>query len=107
MWLSGYYNSSVRNTVIDLDEFAGAAKKVKDFCQTNPRATVMSASERRPRYPDAAVNARAAAVRAMVLSDRAGASTAKPGRPQLRVCNRPALAYRSFQGADFSERTQI
>jgi len=46
MWLSGYYNSSVRNTVVDLDEFAGAAKKVKDFCQTNPRATVMSASER-------------------------------------------------------------
>jgi hypothetical protein len=46
MWLSGYYNSSIRNTVVDLVEFAGAAKKVKDFCQMNPRATVMSASER-------------------------------------------------------------
>jgi hypothetical protein len=46
MWLSGYYNSSIRNTVVDLVEFAGAAKKVKDFCQANPRATVMSASER-------------------------------------------------------------
>jgi len=46
MWLSGYYNSSIRNTVVDLVEFAGAAKKVKDYCQTNTRATVMSASER-------------------------------------------------------------
>jgi HdeA/HdeB family len=46
MWLSGYYNSSVRNTVVDLDEFARAAKKVRDFCLTNTRATVMSATER-------------------------------------------------------------
>jgi acid stress chaperone HdeB len=46
MWLSGYYNSSVRNTVVDLVQFAGAAKQVKDFCQTNARATVMSAAER-------------------------------------------------------------
>ena len=46
MWLSGYYNSSKRNTVIDLDQFALAAKTVKDFCQTSPRATVMSAAER-------------------------------------------------------------
>ena len=46
MWLSGYYNSSIRNTVIDLNQFAQAAKKVKDFCQTNQRATVMSAAER-------------------------------------------------------------
>src|SRR3954469_24124201 len=45
MWLSGYYNASVRNTVIDLDRFALAAKTVKDFCQTSPRATVMSAAE--------------------------------------------------------------
>jgi hypothetical protein len=46
MWLSGYYNSSIRSTVIDLYEFAGAAKKVKDFCQANTRTTVMSAAER-------------------------------------------------------------
>ena len=46
MWLSGYYNSSVRNTVVDLVQFAGAAKQVKDYCQTNGRATVMSAAER-------------------------------------------------------------
>jgi hypothetical protein len=46
MWLSGYYNAGIRNTVIDLDEFAHAAKTVKDFCTSNPRATVVSAAER-------------------------------------------------------------
>ena len=46
MWLSGYYNASVRSTVIDLNEFAQAAKIVKDFCQTSPQSTVMTASER-------------------------------------------------------------
>ena len=46
MWLSGYYNAGVRNTVIDLDQFAQAAKTVKDYCATTPRATVMSAAER-------------------------------------------------------------
>jgi HdeA/HdeB family len=46
MWLSGYYNASVRNTVIDLDQYAQAAKAVKDHCATTPRATVMSAAER-------------------------------------------------------------
>ncbi len=46
MWLSGYYNSSIHNTVVDLDEFARAAKTVRDFCKANTRATVLSASER-------------------------------------------------------------
>ena len=46
MWLSGYYNASVRNTVIDLDQFAQAAKTVRDYCATSPRATVMSGAER-------------------------------------------------------------
>ena len=46
MWLSGYYNASVRNTLIDLDQFAQAAKTVKNVCATSPRATVMSAAER-------------------------------------------------------------
>jgi acid stress chaperone HdeB len=46
MWLSGYYNASARNTIIDLDQFAQAAKTVRDFCQTSPQATVMSAAER-------------------------------------------------------------
>ncbi|WP_080667103.1 MULTISPECIES: HdeA/HdeB family chaperone [Bradyrhizobium] len=46
MWLSGYYNASVHNTVVDLYQFAQAAKTVKDFCQTSPQSTVMSAAER-------------------------------------------------------------
>jgi acid stress chaperone HdeB len=46
MWLSGYYNASVRSTVIDLNEFAQAAETVKDFCQTSPQSTVMTAAER-------------------------------------------------------------
>ena len=46
MWLSGYYNASIRKTVVDLAQYAQAASKVKSFCQTNPRATVMSAAER-------------------------------------------------------------
>jgi acid stress chaperone HdeB len=46
MWLSGYYNAGQRNTVIDLEEFARAAKTVKDYCRTNARATVMTAAER-------------------------------------------------------------
>ena len=46
MWLSGYYNAGIRNTVVDLETFARAASKVKEFCQTNARATVRSAAER-------------------------------------------------------------
>ena len=46
MWMSGYYNASVRSTVIDLYEFARAAKTVKDYCASSPRTTVMSAAER-------------------------------------------------------------
>src|SRR5436305_4616791 len=42
MWLSGYYNSSIRNTVVDLAQYAQAATNVKTFCQANARATVLS-----------------------------------------------------------------
>jgi acid stress chaperone HdeB len=45
MWMSGYYNAGVRNTVVDLNQFAQAAKTVKDFCQTSPQTTVMAAAE--------------------------------------------------------------
>ena len=47
MWLSGYYNASVRNTIIDLYQFAQAAKTVKDIARTSPRATVMSGANGR------------------------------------------------------------
>ena len=46
MWMSGYYSASARNTVIDLNRFAQAAKTVKDYCATSPRASVMSTAER-------------------------------------------------------------
>ncbi|MGM4927893.1 HdeA/HdeB family chaperone [Tardiphaga sp. 619_E2_N8_5] len=46
MWLSGYYNASVRNNTIDLYQFAQATKVVKDYCSINPRATVVSGVER-------------------------------------------------------------
>jgi hypothetical protein len=46
MRLSGYYNSGIRNTVVDHYEFSRAAKTVKDYCKTNQRAAVMSAVER-------------------------------------------------------------
>jgi hypothetical protein len=36
MWLSGYYNSSIRNTVVDLYEFARAAKTVEGLLQDQP-----------------------------------------------------------------------
>ena len=46
MWLSGYYNASIKNTTIDLYQFAQAAKTVKDYCAASPRETVMSGAER-------------------------------------------------------------
>lgn len=46
MWLSGYYNASIHNEVIDLYQFAQAAKTVKDYCATKPRSTVISGVER-------------------------------------------------------------
>ena len=36
----------MRNTTIDLYQFAAAAKAVKDYCATSPRATVMTGAER-------------------------------------------------------------
>jgi len=46
MWLSGYYNASIRNMVIDLEQYARAATVVKEACKTNQRATVLSVTER-------------------------------------------------------------
>src|ERR1044072_3330188 len=46
MWLSGYYNASRRNMVIDLEQFARAATRVKNASQANPRATVLATTER-------------------------------------------------------------
>ena len=46
MWLSGYYNASRRNMVIDLEQYARAATTVKNACQANPRTTVLATTER-------------------------------------------------------------
>ena len=46
MWMSGYYNATLRNTVVDLTEYARAAARVKAYCQKNPSATAMSSAER-------------------------------------------------------------
>ena len=45
-WMGGYYNGTLRSTVVDLSGYVRAAKKVKAFCQKNPSATVMSSAER-------------------------------------------------------------
>ena len=46
MWLSGYYNSKRNNTVLDTQEFRERARKVMEYCQLNPKTTVMEAVER-------------------------------------------------------------
>jgi HdeA/HdeB family len=46
MWLSGYYNAKRNNTVLDVQEFREAGKKVMDYCQVNLKTTVMDAAER-------------------------------------------------------------
>jgi len=46
MWLSGYYNGKRNNTVLDTQEFRQRAQKVMEYCQLNPKATVMEAVEK-------------------------------------------------------------
>jgi acid stress chaperone HdeB len=46
MWLSGYYNAKRNNTVLDVQEFRDAGKKVMDYCQLNLKTTVMDAAEK-------------------------------------------------------------
>ena len=46
MWLSGYYNGKRNNTVLDTQEFRERARKVMEYCQLNPRVTVMEAVEK-------------------------------------------------------------
>jgi HdeA/HdeB family len=45
-WLSGYYNGKRNNTVLDTQEFRERARKVMEYCQVNPKATVMEAVEK-------------------------------------------------------------
>jgi hypothetical protein len=43
LWLSGYYNGQRNNTIIKVEGFKENLEKVKDYCITNPKVTVMQA----------------------------------------------------------------
>ena len=45
MWLSGYYNAKLNNTVVDLDGLKEDAAKVRDYCRAHPHTTLMQAVE--------------------------------------------------------------
>jgi acid stress chaperone HdeB len=45
LWLSGYYNGQRGNTVVNVQTFKENLEKVKDYCITNPKVTVMQAVE--------------------------------------------------------------
>ncbi len=45
LWVSGYYNGKRGNTVVNVQVFKENLEKVKDFCVTNPKVTVMQAVE--------------------------------------------------------------
>ena len=45
LWLSGYYNAKRNNTVIDPQALEQNTDKVKQYCTTNLKVTVMQAVE--------------------------------------------------------------
>jgi len=45
MWISGYYNGKINNTVLDTGTLEKNADKVRDYCLTNPNTPVMQAAE--------------------------------------------------------------
>jgi acid stress chaperone HdeB len=91
MWMSGYYNSSVRNTVVDLDQYARAAKAVKDFCQRNTRATVMPAAETRAGNQDAKVIPVCPATKRDSAVDRVSPVGRRPGKDRFAAGNDMAV----------------
>jgi hypothetical protein len=46
VWLNGYYNGKRNNTILDTQEFREHAKKVMEYCESNPKSTVMDAAEK-------------------------------------------------------------
>jgi acid stress chaperone HdeB len=46
MWLSGYFNSKSKNTVLDTQKFSEHAKQVMDYCQQNFKSPVMAAAQK-------------------------------------------------------------
>ena len=45
LWLSGYFNGKRGNTIVNVQSFKDNVEKVKDYCITNPKVTVMRAVE--------------------------------------------------------------
>lgn len=43
LWISGYYNGKRGNTIVNVASFKDNLEKVKDYCITNPKVTVMQA----------------------------------------------------------------
>ena len=44
-WLSGYYNAKRGNTVLDTQELATSATRLRDYCLVHPQVPVMQAVE--------------------------------------------------------------
>jgi hypothetical protein len=44
-WLDGYYTEEDDPKLIEFDAISATAEKLVDFCQQNPTATLLSASE--------------------------------------------------------------
>ena len=45
LWLSGYHNGKIGNTVLDTQGLKSNAKKLMDYCVSNPSILVMRAAE--------------------------------------------------------------
>lgn len=44
-WLSGYYNGQRGNTVLDTQELAANAQKLRDYCMLHPDVPILRAVE--------------------------------------------------------------
>jgi hypothetical protein len=45
LWLSGYYHAKRTNTLVDTQQLAANAQKIKQYCVLKPDVTVMQAVE--------------------------------------------------------------
>jgi hypothetical protein len=46
LWLSGYFNGTRGNTVLDTQRMTADTQRVRDFCITNPQVPIMQAVEK-------------------------------------------------------------
>ena len=45
IWLSGYYNGQRGNTILDTQELAAHAQKLRDYCMLHPEVPILRAVE--------------------------------------------------------------